>query len=322
MPPPISYTPLIVLVAIVVVAASAGGAFLYYHNRPSSPAQPRTVTLEDNVTVNYIGIFGSGPEQGKVFDTSLYSVAVNNIAYPKSIGYHERGPLPSNYSTLDVHVGGNTPSAGYTLGGLTFIQVVTGFWEGLVGATPNVTKTIVVPPAEGYGPVNAACVATKSLSFTLPVVQTMAGTAFQKLYPGQLSTTGAEFPDPHYGWPVLILAANASFVTIENLPSVGYTASPGGWPIVVENVSSTANGTGQITLVNELYPSQAGLFQGKDYLGTGPCSSQASGKFILTAVNLANGTFTENFNQEVQGQTLIFIVTVVDVFPPATSPVA
>ena len=35
----------------------------------------------------------------------------------------------------------------------------------------------------------------------------------------------------------------------------------------------------------------------------------------MSAVDLADGTFTENFNSEVQGETLDFIVTVVDIFP-------
>jgi FKBP-type peptidyl-prolyl cis-trans isomerase 2 len=32
-------------------------------------------------------------------------------------------------------------------------------------------------------------------------------------------------------------------------------------------------------------------------------------------VDPAQGTYTEDFNQEVQGQTLIFVVTVQDIFP-------
>lgn len=316
--PSLSTTALLVLVVLVLIAGGAAAGFVYLHDKPSAAPAVTTVQVGDNVTVNYIGIFGSGPEAGKVFDTSLYAVATNNIAYPKSLQYHARGPSASNYTTLDVHVGGNTPSSGYSLGGLSFIQVVTGFWTGLVGATPNLTRTITVPPALGYGPTNPACLATKPLSYTIPVLQTIPGTTFSKAYPGVEATTGVQFPDPHMGWPVLILGANASFVTIENLPPLGWKASPSGWPVEVTNITSTSNGSGRITLVNEIQPTQAGLLLGTDYLGTGPCTSQSSGKFIVSAVNLTAGTYTENFNQEVQGQTLIFLVTVVDLFhPPA-----
>ena len=312
---PLSTTSTIVLIVIVLVGGSAVGGFLYYHNLPSSAPGTLTVALGDNVTVNYIGIFGSGPEQGKVFDTSLYSVATDTVGYPKGLQYHARGASPANYTPLAVHVGNNTPQSGYSLNGLSFIQVVTGFWQGLIGLPGNQSRSVSVPPALGYGATNPSCVATRSITYTLPVVSTYTGLGFTKAYPGITATTGAMFSDPHYGWPVVILSANATFVTVENLVHPGYTTSPAGWPVLVTNVSATANGTGSITLVNELYPSQAGLIEGKDFLGNGPCSSNSGGTFIVASVDLAHGTYTENFNQEVQGQTLIFIVTIVNIYP-------
>lgn len=310
-------SPIVPIVLVVLIIAATGGAlgYLYYKGLPPAAGPSHAVQQGDNVTVNYIGLFGSGPQQGKVFDTSLYTVAKDNIAYPKSLDYSPRGNLPSNYSTLDVHVGGDTPSSGYSLGGLTFIQVVTGFWQGLIGAQPNQTVAIVVPPALGYGNTNPACLATKPLTYSMPVVQTVSGIQFTKSFPGVLVATGAQFSDPHFGWPMLILSANASFVTYENLPSLGWSASPGGWPVIVTNVSAATNGSSSLTLANQLFPSQAGLLLGHDYLGTGPCSSQSSGRFTVSAVDLGSGTYTEDFNSEVQGQTLIFLVTVVNVFP-------
>ena len=252
-----------------------------------------------------------------MFDTSLHTVAVDPVAYPKSLEYHPRGTA-GNYTPLAVHVGGHTPSSGYTLGNLSFIQVVTGFWQGLLGIQPNQTHTIIVPPDLGYGSTNPACVATLPLTQHVPVVRTLSGAQFQTASPGGLAASGAEFSDPHYGWTVLVLSANSSFVTIENLPYVGETASPAGWPVTVTSIASTTNGSGDITLVNQLAPASAGHLLGKDFLGTGPCSSSANGQFIVSNVNPAAGTYTEDFNPEVQGQTLLFIVTVVDVFvPPA-----
>jgi FKBP-type peptidyl-prolyl cis-trans isomerase 2 len=311
----LSNTATIVLVVVVLLGGGIAAGLLWFHARPQSAPSTNVVVLGDNVTVNYIGLFGSGPQQGKVFDTSIYSVAYDSIAYPKGLQYTPRGSSPANFTPLDVYVGASTPSGGYTLGGHSFIQVVPGFWQGLLGLPGNQTRTITVPPSLGYGPVNQACVATKSLSYSVPVVQTLSGLTFQKVYPGVTPTTGAMFSDPHYGWQVIILSANATFVTVENLVHPGYTTSPAGWPIVVTNVTSTDNGTGSITLVNELYPAQAGQIEGKDFLGTGPCSSNSGGKFIVSSVDLAAGTYTENFNQEVQGQTLIFVVTIQDIFP-------
>src|SRR4029077_19573441 len=118
------------------------------------------------------------------------------------------------YTPLAVFVGPSTPSGGYTLGNLTFIQVVPGFWQGIVGMSPNTTRTIVVPEAQGYGATNPTCVATRPLVTTLPVLQTYAGVEFQKIYPGITARVGYEFTDPHYGWSDQLLSANSSYVTV------------------------------------------------------------------------------------------------------------
>lgn len=312
--------PWIVIAVLLVagIAAIGGGVVaVYLHNRPASPSVPAGVTFGANVTVNYIGIFGSGPEEGRVFDTSLWSVATNNATYPKALEFALRSS-EANYTPLGVYMGNSTPSGGYSLGGLNFVSVVTGFWQGILGMQPNATRTVVIPPALGYGPTDQACVATVPLVSTLPVLQTVTGPVFQVQFPGITAADGRAFTDPHYGWTDEILSANASYVTLMRMPYVGQVTSPGGWPIEVTSIQPTANGTGTITISNELNAADAGHLLGHDYLGTGPCSAQSSGRFIVTAVNYTAGTFTEDFNQEVQGQTLIFVITLVDDFPPGT----
>lgn len=310
-----SWLPAIVMiVAVIVVGAGLTGYLYLKHGPQSNPGVP-TVQPGDNVTVNYIGIMGSGAEQGKVFDTSLYSVATNNATFPKTLTFALRSS-EKNYTPLGVHVAANTPNSGYTLGNLTFVGVVTGFWQGLVGMAANSTRTLVIPPALGYHSLNPSCLATEPLTYTLPVVQAMSLTTFGARYPGQSPTQGVEFPDPHYRWPVLVLNANASFATVENLPTVGWTSSPAGWPVEVTGLSSTANGTGIITLTNELTPAQAGHVLGHAFAGGGLCNPPSGGQFIVWAVNPANGTYTENYNSEVTGETLIFIVTVTGIFSP------
>src|SRR5579863_8661292 len=92
-----SWTPAIVLIVVAVVAGGAGSAALYFHNKVTVPPGPLTVSVGDNVTVNYIGIFGSGPDAGRVFDTSLYSVSTNGAAYPKSLEFSARANA-ANYT--------------------------------------------------------------------------------------------------------------------------------------------------------------------------------------------------------------------------------
>ena len=313
-----SWLPAIVMIVAVIVIAAGLSGYLYLTHGPATNPSVPTVQPGDNVTVNYIGIMASGPDQGKVFDTSYYSVASNNASFPKTLTFQMRASA-KNYTPLPVHVAGDTPQSGYSLGNLTFIGVVTGFWQGLIGMTANSTRTLILPPDLAYGADRASCIATEPLTYTLPVTESMSVNAFSARFPGQTATQGIEFPDPHYGWPVLVLNANASFATVENLATVGWTSSPAGWPVEVTGLTSTANGTGQITLTNELTAAQAGHVLGHAITGSGLCNPPSNGRFIVTAVNVANGTYTENYNTEVTGETLTFVVTITGIFKPSTS---
>ena len=296
-----------ILVVIVVVAGIAGGAFLYYENHKSPPAGPLTVQVGDNVTVNYIGLFAKGPQQGRVFDTSEYAVALNNVSWPKALQYSSRGGQPSDYTPLGVYVGPNAPSGGYTIGNTTFGGVVTGFWQGLVGLPGNRTAYITVPPALGYSFVNSSCFVTQPLTTTYPVVVTLSPADFSGLFPNVSAVAGTVYTDPVYGWSDVILSVNASALTYENLPTLGMVTNPSGWPVLVANISATT-----ITLESQLTPAQAGLVAGH-VSGSGVCGQTS---FIVSNVNLAAGTYTEDYNSEVAGQTLIFVVTVVNIFRP------
>ena len=298
----------IVLVLVVVIAGGVGAGYLYEqdHKAPSAPGL--TVRVGDNVTVNYIGLFAKGPQAGRVFDTSEYSIALNNVSWPKSLLYSSRGGEASDYTPLPVYVGPNAPSAGYTVGNLTFGSVVTGFWQGLVGLPGNLTHYITVPPSLGYSYVNASCFVTAPLTTALAVVATVTPSSFASLFPGVSAATGTVYTDPLFGWPDIVLSVNASAVTYENLPTLGMTTNPSGWPVVVTNISATT-----ITLQSQLNPSDAGLVLGHAS-GSGVCGST---KFIVSQVNPGAGTYVQDYNTEVAGQTLIFIVNVVDIFPPS-----
>jgi FKBP-type peptidyl-prolyl cis-trans isomerase 2 len=49
------------------------------------------------------------------------------------------------------------------------------------------------------------------------------------------------------------------------------------------------------------------------------CGGSSSTRYIITSVNETAGTYTEDFNQEVGGQTLIFLVKVINLFTPAVN---
>ncbi len=312
-----SRTAFTILIVLVVVAAGATSAVVYVETRPPTHPTGLVVAVGDNVTVNYIGYLASGLDQGSVFDTSFWSVATNNASYPKSLEFEFRGSKAA-YTQLGVNVGPSTPSGGYTINNWTFSAVVPGFWQGLVGLTGNVTHTITIPPSLGYGPKNPACVRTMPLTYTVPVFQTYSASAFAAQFPGITPSTGVTFAAPNYGWNATVYSANTSFVTVLNQPYVGYVSAPAGWPVLVTGISAPVGSSGAITLVNQLTDADAGRVAGKDFNDTTLCSSPLN-QFIVSSVNAANGTYTEDFNSELTGETLIFIVTVVLIFPSSES---
>jgi FKBP-type peptidyl-prolyl cis-trans isomerase 2 len=286
------------LIVLVLVVAGVGAALLYEYTHPQTTAAVQTVQIGSNVTVNYIGMFGSGPQTGRVFDTSLVSVALNNVSYPKSLEFSLRSPL-SEYSPLPVAVGPN--AASYSIGNLTFGSVVTGFWQGLIGLPVGKSAEISVPPNLGYGALVPACLVTAPLTTTVPIVATVPAANFSTQYPNVTATAGTEFSAAPYNWTAVVLNANASAVTVENLPSVGEPVTSDGLPALVTAISKTS-----ITVAIQVGLANVGLLVG--HVKTAVCGSTT---FILQSMNSAGGTYVQNFNHEVVGQTLVFTVTVV-----------
>jgi hypothetical protein len=292
------------LIAVVVVAAGVGAGVLYAYNHPKAPSGPVTVAIGDNVTVSYIGLFGGGPQQGKVFDTSIQSVATNNASWPKSLEYTPRNA--SGYTPLPVHVG-PTPSSGYNVSGVTYLGVVPGFWKALIGLGTNQTRWFTFPASEGYGPLDTSCLVSAPLVQRIPTVVTLTAKAFASSYAGITANAGVTFADPTYGWTDSVLSANATAVVVGRLPYVGESVDPYGWSILVTNVTSTT-----ITLSSQLTPASVGNVAGT-IPGSNICGQS---KFIVWSVNPATGMYTQNYNREVVGQTLTFVVTIVTILPP------
>lgn len=297
--------PFVAMVIIIVVAAGASAGVVAYLNPTHHASPPLSVQDGYNVTVTYIGSFLTG-QVGKVFDTSRYSVAVNNATYPKSLEFTYRGS-PSAYTWLGAHIGNNVPSGGYTKDNYTFGGVITGFWSGMIGMTVNSSRTIQIPVDQAYGPANPACFETQPLVYTVPVYVSLPRTTFEKTYPGVSPVTGATFTDPLYSWTDLILAVNGSWVTFQNQPALGQKTTPNGLPYFV------SNNTGQtLTVTSSLSPTDAGQVLGHLPGNQTFCSSS---KFIVSSIDWAHQTFSWNFNPEVDGQNLQFYVTVTGIFP-------
>jgi FKBP-type peptidyl-prolyl cis-trans isomerase 2 len=103
----------------------------------------KVVKIGDNISVNYTGSY----ENGKVFDTSIESVAKANNLSPRNI-----------YEPLKFRVG-QKPSA-----------VIEGFDKGVIGMKIGETKSLRIPPEEAY-PINP------SMIQVVPIVQDIPATS-------------------------------------------------------------------------------------------------------------------------------------------------
>ncbi len=277
----------IVLIVVLLLSASSV-VILLTIGQTATPS--RTVASGDTIKVDYIGRLADG----RVFDTSYYSVASNDALYPKSVSFTLQAN--STYTPLEFTVGSG--------------DLITGFESGVIGMSLNETKTIAIPPALGYGSMNLSLLSTFALTESVPVFVWMSQASFSATYE-VTPVVGLTVTDPTWGWSVRVLEVdtNADRVRVWNMPSIGdhlavfgdpEAASPTGWYADVVSIDSTANeGDGIILVQHQLTALSAGKVQGTDQTDS----------FIIDQVDLANGTARKNYNGELVGVTIYFTVT-------------
>lgn len=270
---------LAVIIVIVLIASSVGAYVILDNNR--------TVKEGDLIRVNYIGMLPNG----QVFDTSLYSVAVDNASYPKSLFFSYRGNA-STYNTLNFTVGKDS--------------MIKGFEKGVLGMKVGETKTFVITPEEAYGYANESKVSILNLTETVPVYKDMTVKEFTNYY-RDVPVGRGQYTDPNYGWSVQVIFADSSNVRVENRPDNGSTyrafdssSDPSfGWSITVEY-----DGSGNIIIHHHLDASSAMAVKGID---------ETSTKFYVKSVDEAAGTAVIDRNNQILGQNLTFVVTLVSI---------
>lgn len=283
---------LLAVIIVVVLLASTVGAFLFITGDTS--ASGAEVKIGSVVKVDYTGKL----PDGRVFDTSLLSVAQDNSTYLKSPLFTYRSSN-SAYAPLQFTVGDNT--------------LIDGFEYGLMGMKVGDTKTLTIPVSEGYGPLDSSKLVTINLNETVPVFAYMTAAQFKTTY-GVTAVSQTVVQDPHYGWDVRVLSVDSDMgVFIQNEPTSGSTYkayayssdASFGWNVLVTSVDPTQGQYGEITLHHQLDASSAGNAKGYD--------STDSTKFVVSSVDLANGTAVLNKNSEVYGVTLTFEVKIISI---------
>jgi len=308
--PPKERDPQKIIVAVLVAAilVSAGVvAYLLYTRGSATAAEENPIVSGDTVTMHYTGMLADG----RVFDTSLVSVAWDDILYPKSLSFSKRD---------NDSYGPFTMTAGlYGAGG-----TIKGFALGVLGMYEGQTKTITIAPEDGYA-IDPAKSVTVSVVQKIVATETMTDSQFRSDY-------GIE-PIPlrvitHYfwGWSVVIVSYEDGIVTLKHTPTVGQMVSPygnpddsdspEGWHVRVDAYDPNANdGEGLTTVTNMVSASDVGEIKGVTTQGN---------DFFLWSFDSANQTFevhmsdsTTGYNGEISGRTLVFEVTVLLVQPAA-----
>ncbi len=274
---------LIVLIAVLMVSASTV-VILLYQGGQSEESPSNMVEVGQTVSVDYIGKL----TDGRVFDTSIYSVAINDAAYPKSLSFTLRSN--SSYSPLSFEVGGG--------------QMISGFDEAVVGMRVGETKTVTLTPDQAYGYMDESELFSFSLTDAVPLLVNYTSDSFANTY-GVSAESGLTVYDPIYGWAATVFGYDeqADKVTVMNAPTVGeeyhiYGEGSVGWDVLVTNVDSNAN---LITIHHQLVDEDSDMIEGTDGGET----------FFITMVDTLNGTAVRNYNTELLGKTLVFTITVV-----------
>jgi FKBP-type peptidyl-prolyl cis-trans isomerase 2 len=287
---------IIVLIVVLMVSASSVVILLYSGNQSNSGPSSQAVVVGDTAKVDYTGRLADG----RVFDTSMWSVASNDALYPKSLAFELRSQ--SLYTPLTFTVGSG--------------QLIKGFDNGVIGMTVGQTKVIVVPPSQGYGEMNTSKLFYADLMEFQQVYPSMNYSNFKSNY-GSSPQVGSTVQDPFFGWDVLVISTDvaADVVVVMNMPVIGQNYAvygdpaaekPTGWYVKIISVDSAANGgRGIIQVQNLLTSKDAGYIEG--------VSTSMGGTFIVDRVDERAGTYRMNFNGELIGVTLYFTVTMLEI---------
>ena len=279
--------------ALILIAILSGVYWgIYAFVRPSlpSPFTPPFAETGDFIEVDYIGWFPGTPERpGRVFDTSIESIARDNATFPKAASFAYRSGPGGAYQPLPF-IMGCTPGPECPL---------RAFQNAILRLRVGESKTATLTPAEAYGLPNPDSVVTRPLREEVTVTETMNTTEFE----GRFATRpedGAIVKDIGWGWNVSVRISE-DVVTIRHSPRLGETVQVAGrWQAQIVAIDDAANaGKGAITVLHLLTPADVNAFVAQD----------ARGNFIVVALDPEAGTYSIDYNQEVVGKTLVFELT-------------
>jgi FKBP-type peptidyl-prolyl cis-trans isomerase 2 len=244
------------------------------------------VAVGQTIKVNYIGKL----LDGRVFDTSLITVANDDAAYPKTLSFTKRSN--SSYTPLSFEVGAG--------------KMISGFDEAVVGMKVGESKTVTLTPDEAYGEMDPSKLVTFQLTESVPLLRTFTASSFKAEY-GVDAAQGLTVSDPLYGWDATVYEFDqqADRVTVKNVPTLNalyhvYGTGSVGWDVMVTGMDSNSD---LITIEHQLDEGDSDMIKGLDGTST----------FFIIDVDETNGTAVRNYNTELLGKSLVFTITIVSI---------
>ena len=288
----------------LIVSFSVIGYLLYLDLSSPESASSSSIKYGDSVTMDYIGRL----PDGRVFDTSLWYVAEDDVLYPKSLTFTHRSN--DSYKPFTM-VAGKTGAGG----------TIEGFAMGVIGLSEGDQRTIEVPPEQGYA-LDPGQLVTIDLVQEIPATEVYTVADFTDFYdtsPVVLDQLNHFF----WKWDVMVASVTDGFVTVISQPDEGSVLYPfgnpelaanTGWDVKVTSYDPAAlEGAGLITIEHMVGPDDVFYKKGTDADGE---------TFILWGYDSENNTFQihrsnsqTGYNAEVSGRTLYFEITINSVEP-------
>ncbi len=286
---------LVVVLAVVVYQAWMLGL-------EAAPIQaPEVVERTDTIEFDYIGNF----EDGRVFGTSVKSVADDDVSYPKSL--HYTYPADGTFNPVLSTIGGGfvEPGAAPFLGMENKGKALE---SAILGMRVGETRVVALQPEEAYGMTNVSLLETRTLVETVPQYEEMSTITYSQRFSEEGPPfEGKSLKDPFWGWDVYVYYLNRTndLVIIRHNPTAGMVVTPySHWNTLVEDVDSAANeGLGEIRVRHQLSPEDADRVLGQSI----------HEKFIVTSVDPEAGTFVADFNDERAGKVLYLRITLLSI---------
>jgi len=266
----------------------------------------RTVKKGDNISVNYIGSF----ENGKVFDTSIESVARANGLYTPGARYE-----PYNFTV------GKVPS-----------ETIEGFDEGVIGMKVGDNKILNIPPEKAY-PINpdriqvAPIVEEIPATTVIPRFMNVSEMQFEQFFGANHSVGDTvQIPDSNLN---ITITNITSQVSLKYNMSLGYNVwnSRAPWNETVVKIDDQNITLKPIVKINDIIQlhdmpyntTVIGINDKNITLRHNPIPETTIslpnmfGQMIPTKISFNETSIIMDQNPEVAGKTLIFNVTLISI---------